>query len=315
MALFSKKPQPDIAPRRRQTGAAPLSERATDESLAERYAFKRNRTLTGSASAKVVSVSEAHAQLKSSRVHAHDLTRQRRRIGSVLGLTLLAVAVLFGLIAQFTAQPIVRTTELSQSLDTSYTQAVEDYLARHPIERLRFLLHEDGLNAYVQSVTPEVASIKVDGSAGFGKSNFLITMREPIAGWSIRGVQQYVDASGTSFLRNHFATPKVQIIDNSGIQVEAGQAVASNQFLGFVGRVVGLSNTQGHTVAQVVIPQNTTRQIELKLQDTAYPIKLSIDRPAGEQVEDMSRALGWLKSHNLNPGYLDVRVSGRAFYE
>ena len=134
-------------------------------------------------------------------------------------------------------------------------------------------------------------------------------------GGVIRGVQQYVDASGTSFLRNHFATPKVQIVDNSGIQVEAGQAVASNQFLGFVGRVVGLSNAQGHTVTQVIIPQNTTRQIELRLQDVGYPIKLSIDRPAGEQIEDMSRALGWLKGRNLNPGYLDVRVSGRAFYK
>jgi hypothetical protein len=315
MALFPKKQQPDIAPRRRQTSASAPNERATDESLTERYAFRRNRTLTGSASAQVSSVSESNAQLKSSRVQAHDLTRQRRRIGSVLGLTLLVVGVLFGLVWQFTAQPVVRTSDISQSLDPSYTKAVDEYLSRHPIERLRFLLHEDSLSTYVQSVTPEVASIKADGSAGFGKSIFTITMRQPIAGWSIRGVQQYVDASGTSFLHNHFATPAVQIVDNSGIQVEAGQAVASNQFLGFVGRVVGLSNAQGHAVTQVVIPQNTTRQIELRMQDTAYPIKLSIDRPAGEQVEDMSRALGWLKSHSVTPSYLDVRVSGRAFYK
>ena len=315
MALFSKKQQPDIAPRRRQSSVNPSSERATDADLSQRYAFKRNRTLTGSASAQVVSINEANAQLKSSRVQAHDLARQRRRIGSVLVVTLLAIAVLFGLVSQLTAQPIVRTSELSQSLDPTYTKAVDEYLSRHPIERLRFLLHEDGLNAYVQSVAPEVASIKVDGSAGFGKSNFAVTMRKPIAGWSIRGVQQYVDGSGTSFLRNHYPTPKVQIVDNSGIQVEAGQAVASNQFLGFVGRVVGLSNAQGYAVTQVVIPQNTTRQIELRLQDIPYPVKLLIDRPAGEQIEDMTRSLGWLKSHNLTPGYLDVRVSGRAFYK
>ena len=315
MALFSKKPQPDIAPRRRQSPGFVPAERATDESLSQRYAFKRNRTLTGSASAQVTSVSESTAQLKSSRVHAHDLVRQRRRIGSVLGLTLMAALVLSGLVWQFTAQPVVRTSDHSESVDVSYTHAVEDYLAMHPIERLRFLLHEDGLSAYMQSVTPEVASITADGSAGFGKSTFVVAMREPIAGWSIRGVQQYVDASGTAFARNHFAAPKVQIVDNSGIQVETGQAVASNQFLGFVGRVVGLANAQGHVVTRVVIPQNTTRQIELHMQDVGYPVKLSIDRPSGEQVEDMSRALGWLKGRNLTPGYLDVRVSGRAFYK
>lgn len=315
MALFPKKQQPDSAPRRRQAHVNSQSERATDESLSQRYAFKRNRTLTGSASSQVTTINEANAQLKSSRVHAHDLTRQRRRIGSVLFLTLLAVAVLFGLVWQLTAQPVVRTADHSQALDAVYTQAVDEYLSRHPIERLRFLLHEDGLSAYVQSIAPEVATIQVDGSAGFGKSNFVITMRQPIAGWSIRGVQQYVDESGTSFLRNHYGIPKVQIVDNSGIQVETGQAVASNQFLGFVGRVVGLSNAQGHPVTEVVIPQNTTRQIELRLQDVGYPIKLSIDRSAGEQVEDMSRALGWLKKRNVSPAYLDVRVSGRAFYK
>lgn len=315
MALFSKKQQPDIAPRRRQSNATAPTERATEADLSQRYAFKRNRTLTGSASSQVVSINEANAQLKSSRVQAHDLARQRRRIGSVLGITLLAVGVLFGLVSQFTSQAVVRTSDVSRSLDPKYAQVVDEYLSRHPIERLRFLLHEEGLNAYMQSITPEVGSVIVDGSAGFGKSTFVITMRQPIAGWSIRGVQQYVDASGTSFLKNHFSAPEVQIVDNSGIQVEAGQAVASNQFLGFVGRVVGLSNARGYTVTQVVIPQNTTRQIELRLKDISYPVKLVIDRPAGEQVEDMARSLGWLKSRNQTPGYLDVRVSGRAFYK
>jgi hypothetical protein len=312
MALFSKK-QPDT-PRRRQAAASHLAERATEASLGSRYAFRRNRTLTGSASSQVISTSESTAQLKSARVQAHDLARQRRHLGGVLMLVVLGAAVLFSLVSQFTAQAVVRTSDVSNVLDASYAQAIETYLGRQPIERLRFLLHEDALNAYVQAVTPEVASVHVDGFAGFGKSLFIVEMRKPIAGWSIRGVQQYVDASGTSFTRNHYSTPQVQIVDNSGIQTEIGQAVASNQFLSFVGRVVGLTNAQHYNVTQVIIPQGTTRQIELRIQDINYPIKLLIDRPAGEQVEDMGRSITWIKSHQLNPEYLDVRVSGRAFY-
>lgn len=312
MSRFSKK-QPDL-PRRRQNGASSTSERATERSLDQRYAFRRNRTITGSASSHVASTSESNAQLKSHRVQVHELAQQRRRIGGVLALVLLGVLVLSGLVSQFTAQVIVRTSDVTQALDPVYAKAVDTYLSRQPIERLRFIQRADALNEYVQSVAPEVASIQVDGFAGIGKSLYIVEMRRPIAGWSIRGTQQYVDASGTSFAKNHYTRPLVQIIDNSGIQVEVGQAVASNQFLGFVGRVVGLANAQQYTVTQVIIPQGTTRQVELRIKDVVYPIKLSVDRPAGEQVEDMTKSIAWLRSRNVTPQYLDVRVSGRAYY-
>lgn len=312
MPRFSKK-QPDI-PRRRQNGALATPERASESSLDERYAFRRNRTITGSASSHVSGTSESNAQLKSHRVQVHELAQQRRRIGGVLGLVLFGVVTLAILVSQFTAQVIVRTSDVTRALDPIYANAVDAYLSRQPIERLRFMQRTDALNGYVQSIAPEVASIRVDGFAGLGTSVYVVEMRRPIAGWSMRGVQQYVDATGTSFARNHYANPQVQIIDNSGIQVDVGQAVASNQFLSFVGRVVGLANTQQYAVSQVIIPQGTTRQIELRIKDIAYPIKLSVDRPAGEQVEDMTRSIVWLRERNVTPQYLDVRVSGRAYY-
>jgi hypothetical protein len=312
MSLRSKK-QPNI-PRRRQDVSSSTSERATEKSLEERYAFRRNRTLTGSASSQVVSTNESNGQLKSARVQAHELVRKRRHIGGILFVVLLGTITLFSLVFQFTAQVVVRTSDVTRELGPTYGRAIDDYLARQPIERLRFMLREDALNDYMQTVTPEIESVSVDGFGGFGKSNFVLEMRRPIASWSIRGTQQYVDASGTSFAFNYYSSPKVQIVDNSGVQVDAGQAVASNQFLGFVGRVVGLASARQYIVTQVIIPQGTTRQIELRLQDVAFPIKLSVDRPAGEQIEDMSRSMTWLKSHTVNPEYLDVRVSGRAFY-
>ncbi len=312
MSLFSKQ-QPDI-PRRRKDVGSHASERVTESSLEERYAFRRNRTITGSASPHVVSTSESNAQLKSTRVQAHDLTRQRRHIASVLSLVLLAVIVLGGLVYEFTAHSIVRTSDVSRSLDSRYTKAVDDYFARQPIERLRFMLREDALQEYIQSVAPEVKTITSEGFHGLGESLFVIEMRRPIAGWSIRGAQQYVDASGVSFGYNYYTKPAVQVVDNSGVQVEAGQAIASNQFLSFVGRVIGLVNSQQRTVTEVVIPQGSTRQIEIKMKEVSYPVKLLVDRPAGEQVEDMGRSINWLSQRNVTPEYLDVRISGRAFY-
>lgn len=311
MHLFKK--QKNLPKRRTQPYQEPG--RATEESLEQRYTFKRNRTLTGSVSSRVVSTNEARAELKSPRVETHELTRKRRHIGAVLFLVLIGAAILYGMIAQFTARVIVRSDDPAIKLDSAtYETAIQDYFTTQPLERLRFLVNTHRLSDYLQTKTPEVARVEVDGSAGFGASRFVLTMRQPIAGWSMRGQQEYVDASGTAFSRNYFTAPAVQIVDNSGIEVEAGQAVTSNRFLAFVGRAVGLAGGQGYKVNQVIIPTNTTRQVELRLESIPYPIKLSVDRGVGEQIEDMARALGWLKAHNQTPQYLDVRVSGKSYY-
>lgn len=305
-------------PRRRQVGSTASSAqqvRSTEVDRQQRYAFRRNRTLTGSMSTDVASAgSTASAQLKSPRVHAHDLAQQRQRLGVVLFGVILVAIILFILVSQFTASVVVRSRDLATKLDSTYVGVIEEYLRARPVERLRFALNRANLNAYVQAQAPEVAEVRLDGSAGLGSSAFIITARTPIAGWAVGDTQQYVDSTGTAFTRNYTAPPEVQIVDDSGVRSVAGQAVASDNFLSFVGRVVGLAGTSGYTVTQVIIPQGTTRQVALVIKDIPYQVKLSVDRPAGEQVEDMARSIRWLTSEGQKPEYLDVRVSGRAFY-
>jgi hypothetical protein len=310
MALFSRKPK-DL-PRRRQAPVRDVEQHKDD--FDERYSFRRNRTLTGSASSHISSPGEANAQIKSPRVQAHELVQQRRHIGATLLLVLSGAGILLFLISQFTAGVVVRATDVSQQLDGSYAGIIESYLSSQPLERLRFMTNTDHLSEYLAARAPEISSVSLDGAAGFGKSTFVVKLREPTVGWTINGRQQYVDSTGTAFSRNYFISPAVQVIDKSGVQVEAGQAIASNRFLGFVGRAVELAKQRGYTVQSVIIPAGTTRQIELQLKGVSYPIKLSIDRGVGEQVEDMARAIRWLKAHGQAPKYLDVRVSGEAFY-
>lgn len=313
MPIFSKKSSRD-APRRRQQEQATVPERASEQSLGERYAFRRNRTLTGSVSSQVSSLNEGSAQLKSPRVHAHELSRKRRHIGASLLLVAAVCAALYGLIWQFTASVVVRANDLTMQLDSSYVQDIEAYFSTQPLQRLRFLTNDQQLTEYVQTKAPEVASVSMDSNVGFGKTQFIITVRKPIAGWNMNNKQQYVDTSGVAFSRNYFTAPSVQIVDKSGIQVQAGQAVASNRFLAFVGLVVGIAPQWNYKVTQVTIPANTTRQIELTLEGVKYPVKMSVDRPAGEQMEDMARAIAWVIAHNVSPQYVDVRVSGKAYY-
>lgn len=311
MQLIPKKKSKTNTPRRRQE----LQQRATTDDLSERYSFQRNRTLTGSSSSRISSPNEGGAQLKSPRVHVHHLANARRRIGSVLGVVLLVSLGLYLLISQFTAKVAISIQDTPQtSVQTLYEPVVQEYFGQHPIERLRFLASSEELTKYVQTKAPEIETVTIEPSSVFATSRIILKARQPITGWTINGSQQYVDGSGTAFSRNYFAAPGVQIVDNSGVPVTSGQAVASNRFLGFVGRLVGFSQKRGYTVEQVIIPSGTTRQLELKIKDIPYHIKCSIDRPAGEQAEDLDRAIKYLQQRGMSPAYVDIRVSGKAFY-
>lgn len=314
MKLFSKKSAADV-PRRRQNPDGSRVTRATEADLEQNYTFRRNRTLTGSSSSLVNSVNEFGADMKSSRTHVHHLTYQRRRIASVLMGILIVIAVLAGLLYEITARPVVTVANNTPQDRVRYEKAIDDYLGAHPIERLRIMLNEQQLGVYLHQTVPEVLSVRQEGFAGFSATQFELTMREPVASWIIGGKQYFVDESGVSFEKNYYEMPGVSVIDKSGVQQSTGTAVASTRFLAFIGRTVSVARQQGLVVKQAVIPQGTIRELDVILEGHAYAIKFSLDRPVGEQVEDMKRAVGYFTGKGQSPEYIDVRVSGKAFYK
>ncbi len=299
-------------PRRRQLERQPTVD--TEDTTA----FRRGRTLTGSASSLVRTANESQADLKSSRVHAHELRKVRRRVTLLFAAAALVAVGLYALISQFTAQVVVQASpDPSIQLEPVYMDAIDAYLTDHPSERLRFLINTERLAEYLQkTVAPEVTGVAVEGGFGFGASLFRLTFREPIAGWEVNGQELYVDAAGIPFGRNYFEPPSLRISDESGMSsTTPGESIMSNRFMGYIGQVIGLSKEQGFIVSRIVIPRGMTRQIDVHLEGVDYPVKFSSDRPAGESVDDMARTIGWMRSHQRAPQYIDVRVDGRVFYK
>lgn len=302
-------------PNRRQAKSGPIRPPAVDSQ--RQNLFQRNRTLTGSTSDKMTATHHP-TDLESPRTHVHHLAIRRRKIGTVLMMVFCIVAILLWLLTQLTAKVAISVSDpnMSRSIETAlYSNAINDYLGLNPLSRLRFAMNQSSLNSYLAQVLPEVSGVIESDFSKVGESDFTITVRQPVAGWKIDNKQYFVDAKGVAFERNYYLSPSVQIIDNSGVPPQHGATVASNRFLGFVGRVVAASKDRGYVVTQAILPPGTTRQLEIRIKDVGPLVRLSIDRPAGEQVEDMSRSLGYLSSHSLAPGYIDVRVSGKAFYQ
>lgn len=309
MKLF-KRSQSDL-PRRRQVERKPLAD--TEDT----YAFRRGRTLTGSVSSLVYTASETQADLKSSRVHAHELRRKRRNITATLSVVLMIVAGFYFLVSQFTATAtVVASPDPSIRLDSKYTDAIEDYLGDHFRQRLRIFMNAEQLSRYLNQVTPEVDTIELAGSDGIGRSTFLLRLRKPIASWNVGSKELYVDSSGVPFERNYFASPAIRIVDENRISsVETGQSITSNRFMSYIGQVIGRLENEGYTINRVVIPEGMTRQIEVYIEGLPYYFKLTSDRSAGQSAEDIIRADTWMKQRELSPEYVDVRVEGKAFYK
>lgn len=314
MGKFSRHSSPSSVPRRRQSISGET--RTPQPTVDDSSTFHRNRTITGSPSSHVRGAVEGSGQLKSGRVHAHALKHQRRKVGGIFLVVAAISALLLGIILQFTATVAIATPGATTAVDTeTYRKTVQDYFAFRPLERLRFLTNEDELTKYMRSTSPEVETVRVEGGGGFATSVFSVSLRHPLASWTIDNTQYFVDEKGVSFQKNVFNSPAISISDESGVPVTAGVSIASNRFLSYVGQTIGAFQAEGVRVEKVIIPANTTRQIEVVLAGQGYPLKLSIDRQIEGQVEDGVRAVRYIEAQGKSPKYIDVRVSGKAFYK
>ncbi|HEX6258430.1 MAG TPA: hypothetical protein VFZ48_03045 [Candidatus Saccharimonadales bacterium] len=308
MGLFSKKPARESESRRN-----PSLMKGQDD-----YTFRRSRTLTGSVSPEVKSASEQKARLKSPRLKEHELRAQRRKLFMGAVALLCAAGLIYWLLTQFTARisAIIYTPAPLQSPDTPhYTEAIQSYLRGRPLERFSFSLDEGRLTAYVQQKMPEVEQVRLNSDGALGSDTFTIKLRMPEVGWRVKDTQYYVDGNGASFKVNYFKPPAVTIKDESGVSPSGTSALASQRFLGFVGRVVALTNASGiGTVKQVVIPPGTARSVEIGLKGKGTVIKMHIDRDPASQVEDARLSMKHFRAHNLKPKYVDVRVAGKAYF-
>lgn len=298
-------------PRRRMASADVPARADTD-----RRAFRRNRTLIGSTSGKITSSNEIGAEFQSPRAHVHHLSQLRRRILRYLTMTAAAIITVFLLMSQLIATVNISASDavLPTSMKAAYQARFDDYLQTRPVERLRFWLKLPDLTAYMQQKYPAIATIDVEPIGELGAMNASVSLRQPIARWKMGDSDKFVDKNGVVFDYNAFSPPEISIVDKSGVPVSALTSVASSSFLTFVGRVVGDAAERGLTVTSAIIPELSIREVDVRVKGVPYRFKMTTDRSAGEQVEDMSRIIRYFKSRDTTPDYADVRIKGKAYY-
>lgn len=279
------------------------------------YRFQRNRTLTGSTSAHLnVAADQDGAMLVTPRQQAHQLRRHRRHLGILFVTSITICGAIWWCMNQYIAAPNIQLVSLPLVHDTDkYRDSINEYLGANPFERMIPLVNQPKLLAFIQSTHPEVKSLVLSPGT-FARPDIQIGIRRPVASWSVNGTNKYVDDTGVAFEINHYTTPPIQVVDQTGIRADSVSVVASNRFLGFIGKLVGYSTAMHRPLEKIIIPAGTTHQVQGYTAGAAYPIKFSIDREAGDQIEDMVRTLEYMERHLVAPEYIDVRVDRRVFY-
>ena len=313
MKFLHKKDTP-VPPRRRRQSAEGKGgdDRSTVPTSTSIY--RRNRTLTGSLVSHISSAGEQKAELRSPRMYAHDLRRTRRHMMMALVGIIFMMAGCGFLLMNITATPLV--TGNFNDNHRLYQQGITAYLTDHPLERLRFTLDTTRLTTYLQTHGyTEVARVMPETQqTGLGRTTYTLAMRQAAVVWTINKRQRFVDTDGMTFTRSYTKRQLVEVIDESGIDTHRNQVLVSDQFLGFIGKIVGAMHQYDLTVQKITLPAGTTRQIYVWITGVEYPIKVSVDRSAYLQSEDASRVIRYMAAHRIVPEYVDVRVGGRAAY-
>ena len=137
-----------IVPRRR----AALEDSTRLESDSSQ--FRRGQTLS--------SFRRPATEQESERQQLHHLTSKRRKVGGAFLAVATVVVLLAIIVTQFVAEVGVTSssTSISRPIDTArYEASINEYYGRHPIERIRLFLNQDGLYRYASAVHPEVGAL------------------------------------------------------------------------------------------------------------------------------------------------------------
>jgi len=279
--------------------------------------FRRNRTLTGSASNTIaVSGESSTHDLKSSRLKVHELKKNRRKLTMFLFTALAVVGGLVWFVALTAISTTVSVVGVSTgTVTTDYKHAIDRYLNDHPMERFTPVLDKKQLLVTLQASHPEISAVDVVTKSPYKPAQFTLRARQPIVLWNIASRQYFIDSTGTSFQRNLFDTPRVVVSDQSGVNYQSAKVAASTRMLRYVGRLTTNISMQGYTVSKIILPPNSLKEVDIEIEGVGYPFKTLADRDPAGQATDLVNALRYFEQKNLAPRYVDVRVSSKAFWQ
>lgn len=105
--------------------------------------------------------------------------------------------------------------------------------------------------------------------------------------------------------------PKAKIIDENNAEAISGRTKE------YIWQLEGDLKDLGYEVERVVLPVGKMREVDINLSGIAPYFKVNLERETAVSAEDIVRMIKYLEGNGLigGVGYVDVRISGKAFYK
>ena len=122
------------------------------------------------------------------------------------------------------------------------------------------------------------------------------------------GLTGLPDESSSSDSSRLLEAISAEVVDESGVGVP-------RRTLEYIQLLERDFSDLGYKVTRVAIPAGKQREIDVYLEGIPYYFKINIDRGSAVSAEDAERMIRYLSSAGITPGYVDVRVERKAFYQ
>ncbi len=103
--------------------------------------------------------------------------------------------------------------------------------------------------------------------------------------------------------------PTVTIVDEN-----VGNNLSERAKL-FVARLEKDAKDYKLEIDHVVLPYQKARELDIYFKNRGEYYKMTMERGSAVQMEDAERMMRYLDGKDLHPGYVDLRVEGKAYYK
>lgn len=239
--------------------------------------------------------------------HLPELKGWQRRLllaAVVLALVAWGLARAFA-VTSITVEPAVRQTSVAKALRAA--------MDGRPWQDNLLTLDAGSLARALVADDPSLRAVTITRRWPHGLA---VTAEEKVAaiGWQSAGTTYVLDRSGTIIGPAASSGHLLVVQDDSNLPVQPGRQVATPRFVDFCQQL------------EEQIPNTGLKLTKLEVHDTTFDLYATTDkgyqlifdtqRPAGEEIGDLTTTLRALAAQHKSPAsYIDLRVAGRAYYK
>lgn len=291
---------------RKYTGRRPVTTNRTARPVA--YSYHQNRALTNERSDR-----------------GDDATKLQKRHTGInrLKLIVMLAAIIIVLILELPVSSnakivIIGEAKASVSLPTaSYRAATEHILNGSLTDRTKLTLNSSALAAQLKKQFPEIDSVNISYSVFSWRPTISLKLSRPVLIIEDAGSNTYlVSNSGIVVGMGSVAKSNLPLVkDDSSLSPVTGQPILPANYVNFISELLAQLAANGVSVSQLILPK-ASAELDLTPKGQNYFVKFNLQGDAEEQAGTYLAAAHYLSKQGIHPGsYIDVRLSGRAYYK